>query len=81
MNGITITPRLSPCKDCGERKLHCHSNCEKYADYRAGINGDTEQRVKVVAETDFRRSVKHNIAQKQNMRKYNARGKKRGRNR
>ena len=24
----------APCKDCPERYLGCHQNCEKYQDYR-----------------------------------------------
>ena len=24
---------LSPCKDCQDRALHCHSRCEKYQIY------------------------------------------------
>lgn len=25
----------SPCMDCKERELHCHSHCEKYQDFKS----------------------------------------------
>lgn len=25
----------NPCKDCPNRKLHCHSSCKAYGDYSA----------------------------------------------
>lgn len=28
----------SPCKDCEERHIGCHSECERYADYRKRID-------------------------------------------
>ena len=24
---------ISPCKDCKERRPHCHGSCEKYAEF------------------------------------------------
>lgn len=26
--------KLSPCKDCEDRVLYCHSTCEKYAEFK-----------------------------------------------
>ncbi len=31
---VSKTNKPSPCKDCEDRILHCHSKCEKYAEYR-----------------------------------------------
>lgn len=28
---------VNPCKDCTERYVGCHSECEKYAEYRSQI--------------------------------------------
>lgn len=30
----------SPCLDCDDRVVGCHSSCEKYAAYRAEIDTD-----------------------------------------
>ena len=29
---------MSPCKDCENRELGCHSNCEKYLEFRKVID-------------------------------------------
>jgi hypothetical protein len=26
-----------PCKNCPDRKLHCHTTCKKYIDYKKEI--------------------------------------------
>jgi len=31
----------SPCKDCAERHLRCHSECNLYSDWQKGINEKT----------------------------------------
>ena len=28
----------TPCKDCTDREIGCHSSCDKYATYRAIID-------------------------------------------
>ena len=33
----------TPCKDCQERQLHCHSSCPKYAEYKQEL-ADLEAR-------------------------------------
>ena len=44
---------MSPCKDCKERHMACHDNCQKYLDWKQGIDDcnkarrqQWEQRVK-----------------------------------
>ena len=52
---------VSPCKDCTDRRLHCHAECGKYKEYkdtlernRTAIHAQTE-------EANFRREVKKKI--------------------
>ena len=33
---------MSPCKDCEERHVGCHSKCEKYAEFRKEVNEKRE---------------------------------------
>lgn len=33
----------APCKNCADRKLHCHSTCEKYLEF---ANAKEEEREK-----------------------------------
>ena len=35
---------LSPCKDCPDRALHCHSRCEKYQVYAEWCEAQREKR-------------------------------------
>lgn len=30
----------SPCKDCPDRELGCHSKCQKYIDFRKAVDAD-----------------------------------------
>lgn len=39
----------APCKDCQDRGLGCHSNCPKYAAYKAEL----EKEHKHKEETDY----------------------------
>lgn len=34
------------CKDCTERYLGCHSECDRYKEYREGINNRNNARFK-----------------------------------
>lgn len=31
-------PKISPCTDCEERKPGCHGTCEKYKEWRVGVD-------------------------------------------
>lgn len=36
-----------PCKDCADRKINCHSTCEKYKEFRAykdSLNKEAHER-------------------------------------
>ena len=34
---------ISPCKDCPDRVLGCHSTCQKYIDKKAAYEKEREQ--------------------------------------
>ena len=31
-------PCISPCKDCEDRRLRCHCNCDRYLKYKADVD-------------------------------------------
>lgn len=33
----------SPCMGCPERKVGCHSTCDKYLDYRSKLDGENKK--------------------------------------
>lgn len=43
---------LSPCKDCADRALHCHSRCEKYQIYAEWCEARREKRKQEQAADD-----------------------------
>ena len=42
---------LSPCKDCGDRYLGCHSDCERYKSYK---EENRERRMRKVNDLEKR---------------------------
>ena len=34
---------VAPCKDCQERKIGCHTDCERFSDYRKATEESKEQ--------------------------------------
>lgn len=46
---------ISPCKDCYDRELGCHSNCERYKQFKA------DNMVKSQARRDFLRSHNEHV--------------------
>ena len=42
---------LSPCKDCSDRVVGCHSSCDKYKQYRSELD---EFKAKRAADKDER---------------------------
>lgn len=49
---------LSPCKDCSERVLHCHSSCERYRQYKDTLEDYKAKRAAEKAERAFCSEVK-----------------------
>lgn len=47
----------SPCKDCGSRYVGCHSDCEKYKDFRDEVDRNNDLKQKEV----IRNSVWHSV--------------------
>lgn len=43
----------SPCKNCTNRQLHCHSQCEAYADYKRKLEIAREEENKRAEENNF----------------------------
>ena len=42
----------TPCYGCTERRVGCHSSCEKYAQYRAWVDKKHEEEYKIKAMED-----------------------------
>lgn len=43
----------SPCKNCGERILHCHETCTKYLEYYEANEKAKAERIKAKKERDL----------------------------
>lgn len=43
--------KISPCKDCEERVLGCHSTCEKYQEFNAYMEEQRKARYKAMQNT------------------------------
>lgn len=43
----------SPCKNCGERILHCHEICTKYLEYYEANKKVKAERIKAKKERDL----------------------------
>jgi hypothetical protein len=50
----------APCKDCPNRKVGCHSTCEKYLDYRKEV--DKINKIKFAEKEQRRFITEHNFA-------------------
>ena len=37
-----------PCKDCPDRRVGCHAECEKYREYDAALRKDRDKRANIV---------------------------------
>ena len=50
---------ICPCKDCQERHLHCHGDCEQYKKWKAELEGITSEsrKRKEIIDTDLHREV------------------------
>ena len=44
----------NPCKDCKDRKLGCHSKCDKYSEFKNKIEEIKEERIKQNFIDDYR---------------------------
>lgn len=49
---------LSPCKDCTDRCIGCHSNCGDYAIYKQKLEENRTKQNAMNAEYEFRKQTK-----------------------
>ncbi|MCR4889157.1 MAG: hypothetical protein K5979_08290 [Ruminococcus sp.] len=52
---------MSPCKDCTDRCIGCHSTCGDYKLYRAEIEKRNAEKAEKNAEKDFIYAVKDEV--------------------
>lgn len=50
---------MSPCKNCGERSIGCHGDCEKYVEFRQSIEAATERRKRENVHKNYMNGLKH----------------------
>ena len=43
-------PNKSPCMDCKERTIKCHSGCTKYSEFKLECEHENKERIKAIAE-------------------------------
>jgi len=53
---------MSPCKDCTDRCMGCHSTCGDYAEYKRALEDNRAKINAQNAETDFCNAVKQRVA-------------------
>lgn len=68
MNSISLNI-VSPCKDCQNRELHCHSTCEEYKHYKAAIEESREEKRTEREANSFIYETKNEIRKRYNRRR------------
>ena len=63
--------RVSPCKDCGDRQLGCHSVCDKYMAYREYMDSVCRKRIEANGANAYQ--IKSIIARLDKVNKRNGR--------
>ena len=53
-----------PCKNCQERKMLCHSSCEKYLEYKKKNDALKEKIYEAKRVENLAREAEHNRVQK-----------------
>ena len=48
----------APCRDCPDRKLHCHSSCERYKQYKDTLEDYKAKKATENAEKAFYADIK-----------------------
>lgn len=43
-------PNKSPCMNCKERTIKCHSECKKYSEFKVVCKCENEERKKAVVD-------------------------------
>lgn len=52
---------MSPCKDCTDRCMGCHSTCGDYAEYKQALENNRAKINAQNAETAFHKAVKKKV--------------------
>ncbi len=60
---------MSPCKDCTDRCMGCHSTCGDYAEYKQALENNRAKINAQNAETDFCNAVKRNVVKRYDKRR------------
>jgi hypothetical protein len=47
-----------PCKDCSDRQLGCHGQCERYQAFRAKKEREAQKRAEMSVITDIMKKAK-----------------------
>lgn len=59
----------SPCLNCPDRHLHCHSECGKYQEYKAELEEHREIERARIEEGNFLREMKRPVLERHMKRK------------
>ena len=54
----------SPCMNCTQRQLHCHSSCPAYAEYRNKIDNAKSEALKELEWMRFKCDIKRTVINK-----------------
>jgi hypothetical protein len=60
---------MSPCKDCADRVLGCHSSCESYQAYTEKVKALRERRIADCDFIGYQKEQIHKQVRKRNMRR------------
>lgn len=73
MNSLSLNI-LSPCKDCTDRVLHCHSSCDKYREYKAKLDQLRSERSAIMSEIEFAVALKSEVRKRYDKRRSKDKG-------
>lgn len=60
---------MSPCKDCTDRCIGCHSTCGDYAEYKQALEDNRAKINAHNAEVAFGKAVKRRVAKRHDKRR------------
>lgn len=61
----------SPCKDCPDRHVRCHSTCGKYIKFKEDVEISKKKAVQLAEQVSFERDITRNLRRnKDNRRKW-----------
>ena len=66
MGRIVINNINAPCKECSERHASCHSECEKYKEFRMKVDTDNAKRRKYEWQHNSYRKLGKRVRKRKN---------------